>query len=106
MKKSKLIAGIVLMIVGLGVSSGSIVLRHYEHGRYSIGNCGVIRRGMMGGFGFGDYRQRRFNVNPYTYPAPPQSPKASPNQGQNPNTNPQPNQNQNQGQNSNGGVRQ
>jgi len=106
MKKSKLIIGILLMILGIGVSIGSIVLRHHENGRYGMMNPGhkmVNRHGMMGGYGYRGFQNRPFNVRP------------NQNQGQNinptptppaPNANPQPNQNQNNGQNSNGGAKQ
>ena len=120
MKKSKLVVGILLMILGIGVSIGSVVLRHHENGRYGMMNPGhkmVNRHGMMGGSGYGGFKNRPFNVRP------------NQNQGQNPNTKPlptpptitpapvpapnvnatptpQPNQNQNNGQNSNGGTKQ
>jgi len=54
MKKSKLIAGILLMILGVGISIGSVVF-HYKHGQYSMINQGhkiVNRHDMMGGYGF------------------------------------------------------
>lgn len=98
MKKSKLIAGILLMILGIGLSIGSVVLRHYEYGRFGMMNSGhsmVNRRGMMGGNRNGGSSKRPFNVQPKQ------------NQGKNsktnPNANSQPNQNQGNGQNSNGG---
>ena len=111
MKKTKLIVGILLMILGIGMSIGSIVLRHHENGRYVMMNPGhkmVNRHGMMGGSGYRGFQNKPFNVRP------------NQNQGQNPNTNPTPaptpppnanvnpqaNQNQNNGQNSNGGAKQ
>lgn len=96
MKKSKLIAGIFLMILGIGVSIGSVVLRYHEHGRYSITNHShrvVDRHYKIGGYGFGGFQNRPFNIKP------------NQTQGQNPNTSPQPNQNKNQDQNSNGGAK-
>ncbi|KGP74961.1 hypothetical protein JT05_13290 [Desulfosporosinus sp. Tol-M] len=88
MKKSKLIGGILLMILGVGISIGSVVFHCYNHGQYGMINQGhkiVNRHGMMGGYGF----------------------RAKPNQnqgqGQNPNPSPIPSQNQNNDQNSNGG---
>lgn len=99
MKKSKLIAGSFLMILGIGMSIGSVVLRHYEYGQLGMMNPGhrtVIRRGMTGGYWNGGSPQLPFNVQPRR------------NQGSktNPNANSQPNQNQNNGQNSNGGGTQ
>ena len=96
MKKSKLIAGILLMILGLGVSIGSAVLRYHEHGRYGIINYGhkiVYRHSKMGGYGFGGFQNRPFNERP------------NQNQEQNSSTNPHSNQNQNNGQNPNGGAK-
>ena len=109
MKKTKLIVGILLMILGIGMSIGSIVLRHHENGRYGMMNPGhkmVNRHGMMGGSGYRGFQNRPFNVrpninqgqNPNTNPAP--APNA------NANANPQPSQNQTNGQNSNGGAKQ
>ncbi len=92
MKKTKLIAGILLMVLGLGVSIGSVVLRYYEHSRNGMnsGHKIINGRGMMGGQGFNGYCQRDYNLKP------------NPNQSPNPNNN----QNQNQGQSGNGGVNQ
>jgi hypothetical protein len=93
MKKSKLIAGILLMILGIGISIGSVVF-HYKHGQYGMINQGhkiVNRQGMMGGFGFKAKPNQNKNKN------------QNQGQGQNPTPSPQPNQNQNNDQNSNGG---
>lgn len=35
-KKTKLIAGILLMILGVGVSIGSVAFRFYEHNRFGM----------------------------------------------------------------------
>ncbi|WP_176714417.1 hypothetical protein [Dehalobacter sp. TeCB1] len=40
MKKSKLIAGIILMVLGIGISVGSVVFHYYEHDRYGETNFG------------------------------------------------------------------
>ena len=114
MKKSKLVAGILLMILGIGVSIGSVVLRHHEYGRFGMMNSGhrmVNKRGIMGGSGYGGLQNRPFNVrpnqnqgknsNPNPLPTPPTLTPAP-----NANANPQPNQNQNNGQNSNEGAKQ
>jgi hypothetical protein len=96
MKKTKLIAGILLMILGVGISTGSIVLRHYGYGMMNSGHSMVNKRGMMGGYWNGGSPQKPFNVRP----------KQNQGKSPNPNANSQPNQNQNNGQNSNGGGTQ
>ncbi|MEA4900275.1 hypothetical protein [Desulfitobacterium sp.] len=91
MKKSKLVAGILLMILGIGVAVGSVALHSYGYGPYGMMNSRhniVNRPGMMGGYGF----RVKPNQN--------QGQKSNPNSG----TAPQPNQGQNNGQN--GGTAQ
>lgn len=81
MKKTKLVAGIMLMILGIGMLVGSVTLCHYKH----------VRNGIMMKYGSGP-RENKFKLNP--------NPKQ--NQGQNSDTGSQPNQNQDQ--NANGGA--
>ena len=93
MKKAKLIAGILLMILGVGVSMGSVVLPYYVQGRYGIINHGhkiMNKHRMMGRNVFKGFQYKSFNEQP------------NQNQGK---TNPQPSQNQNNGQNANGGAK-
>ncbi len=86
MKKTKLIAGILLMILGVGVSIGSVALRFYEHHRYGtkIGQRMLNQRDMMGGYRFRGPNQREFTVQPNknrnqkTYPQPNQNPAPTP----------------------------
>ncbi len=97
MKKTKLVVGILLMILGIGMSVGSVVLHSYEHGRYGMNNARYRMangHGVMGGYGFRSPNQRRFNRNP--------NPNQGPNKG--PNQNPNQGPNQNQGPSRNGGV--
>ena len=96
MKKSKLIVGILLMILGIGISMGSVVLHHFEYGRYGMvfPRQRIVNGNGAGGYRFRDFPQRPFNSQPNQQP------------GRRPNTNPSPKPNQNQGQNSNGGVTQ
>ncbi len=97
MNKSRLIVGILLMILGIGITTCS-VYRHYENARYGMMNrdIKIIKGpGMMGGSD--GPCQRGFNANPK--PIPPQNPKLNPNQGQTPDNNPIPDQKQNQSQN-------
>ena len=94
MKRSKLIAGILLMILGIGITTGSVVFRYYEHGRNGIMFPGhrIVNRDGAGSYGFKNFPKRPFNGQPNQLP------------GKRPNTNPPPNQNQDQ--NSKGGVKQ
>jgi hypothetical protein len=87
MKKTKLIAGIMLMILGVGLSVGSVAFCHTKYGRN-----GII---MKYGHGF---RDNKFKENPN-----PKQNQGKQNQDQNSDTNPQPNQNQ-ENQNTNGGA--
>ena len=115
MKKTKLIAGICLMILGIGVTVGSAAFRFHEHSRYGMMNTShriVNGRGMMGGYGVRGSNGRGFTVKPYqnrdqnTNPLPNQNQNQRPNLNPNPSLRPNPSPNQNQGQSGNGGVNQ
>lgn len=86
MKKTKLIAGILLMVLGVGVSIGSVALKFYEHNRYGMntGQRMLNQRGMMGGNGFMGPNQRGFNVNPNKNRNQQPNPQPNPNPGPSP----------------------
>ena len=97
-KKSQLVGGILLMILGLGVSAGSVAFRYFEHGGmgpFNMGHKIVSRYGMNGNYGFRNPQQRGFNINPNF-----QNPKRIPNRNRNANQAPtspsSPNQTPNQ----------
>lgn len=119
MKKKRVAAGIVLMILGLGISAGSFVCSYHVHSRRGLFNqsIGGMGPGMMGGSHFGrsfPYPSRR-GAQGNLPPTPKKNPNSNPNSNSNPNPNPNqnsrpgqnqspvPNQNSNQAQSSNGG---
>ncbi|RNC29051.1 MAG: hypothetical protein AWM53_00971 [Candidatus Dichloromethanomonas elyunquensis] len=51
MKKSKLVAGILLMVLGVGVAAGSIVCRHYGFSPMNYGHKMITKQhGSFKGF--------------------------------------------------------
>ncbi len=84
MKKNQLIIGIVLMVLGIGVSVGSVFL-HFDqrlNARHRIANS----QGIRGGYGFRAPNQRGFR-NPNPNRPPKQAPNQSPNKNGNGGTN-------------------
>lgn len=85
MKKSKLVAGILLMILGIGVLAAAFVFCHPGYGRYGIMNP-------------------QHNLSKWNDMRDHGKVKPNQNQGQNSGTKTQLNQNQNDGQSTGGGA--
>ncbi|HVJ47595.1 hypothetical protein [Desulfitobacterium sp.] len=66
-KKRQLVGGILLMVLGLGVSVGSVAFRYVERGglgAFHAGSSIVNRHGINGNYGFQNPRQKGFNQSP------------------------------------------
>lgn len=87
-KKSQLVGGILLIILGLGISAGSVALRHFERNGYGPFRAGnnIINRHMQGNDSFRGPnfknripRNQNQNQNQSPSPVPPSSSNQAPN---------------------------
>lgn len=84
-KKSQLVGGILLMILGLGVFAGSTALHFFGRSGFGPFNSGhkiVNRHGMNGNFGF-NFQNPNRNNNQFKRQTP--TPPSTPNPNQTPN---------------------